>query len=177
MDKWVISLSGERGKGPWDKAQSSPGSTVPATEQREAYPWRILDLAREECRQYRTHGHPHAKVFRLVRRSKAKDASAVPAEVHESGWQWRPVGDGAFAPPFGTIRVCDCGCLVAGGPTRCVRCADDKSYPAPTLTTLERAVVEAAILLVESNAAVAGGSGALTALQAAVAALRAKRGG
>ena len=47
----------------------------------------------------------------------------------------------------------------------------------PTLPTLERAVVEAAILLVESNAAVAGGSGALTALQAAVAALRAKRGG
>lgn len=48
----------------------------------------------------------------------------IPQAVHERGWQWRPVGDGAFAPPFGTIRVCiACGCLVAGGPTRCVRCA------------------------------------------------------
>ena len=48
----------------------------------------------------------------------------VPPEVHERGWQWRPVGDGAFAPPFGTIRVCEgCGCLVAGGPTQCSRCA------------------------------------------------------
>ena len=87
MDKWVISLSGERGKGPWDKAQSSPGSTVPATEQREAYPWRILDLAREECRQYRTHGHPHAKVFRLVRRSKASLATLERAVV-EAAEQW-----------------------------------------------------------------------------------------
>jgi hypothetical protein len=50
----------------------------------------------------------------------------VPQAVHDHGWQWRPVGDGAFAPPFGTIRVCiDCGCLVAGGPTRCVRCAKE----------------------------------------------------
>lgn len=52
---------------------------------------------------------------------RARDA--VPQEVHDHGWQWRPVGDGAFAPPFGTIRAClDCGCLVAGGPTRCSRC-------------------------------------------------------
>jgi hypothetical protein len=52
------------------------------------------------------------------------DSTNVPAEVHESGWQWRPTGDdAAFAPPFGTIRVCRaCGCLVAGGPTACVRC-------------------------------------------------------
>ena len=55
------------------------------------------------------------------------DAENVPAEIRESGWQWRPVdGDAAFAPPFGTVRVClDCGCLVAGGPTRCRRCAAD----------------------------------------------------
>jgi len=47
----------------------------------------------------------------------------VPPHVHERGWQWRPVDDGAFAPPFGTIRVCRaCGCLVAGGPTACGRC-------------------------------------------------------
>lgn len=50
----------------------------------------------------------------------------VPPEVHERGWQWRPVGDGAFAPPFGTVRACvGCGCLVAGGPTACARCAQD----------------------------------------------------
>ncbi len=49
----------------------------------------------------------------------------VPSEVHERGWQWRPVTeDTAFAPPFGTIRVCrGCGCLVAGGPTACRKCA------------------------------------------------------
>jgi hypothetical protein len=34
-------------------------------------------------------------------------------------------GDTAFMPPFGTIRKCRvCGCLVAGGPTACVRCAE-----------------------------------------------------
>lgn len=51
--------------------------------------------------------------------------AAVPAEVHERGWQWRPTSDDtAFAPPFGTIRAClGCGCLVAGGPTNCARCA------------------------------------------------------
>jgi RNA polymerase subunit RPABC4/transcription elongation factor Spt4 len=55
------------------------------------------------------------------------NTESVPAAVRESGWQWRPVdGDTAFAPPFGTVRAClDCGCLVAGGPTRCRRCAAD----------------------------------------------------
>ncbi len=53
-------------------------------------------------------------------------AHVVPADVHEHGWQWRSTGkDTAFAPPFGTIRVCGaCGCLVAGGPTACARCAE-----------------------------------------------------
>ena len=53
-------------------------------------------------------------------------AGVVPADVHERGWQWRPTAEGtAFAPPFGTIRQCRvCGCLVAGGPTACVRCAE-----------------------------------------------------
>lgn len=32
----------------------------------------------------------------------------------------------AFAPPFGTIHQCDgCGALVGGGPSRCVRCANE----------------------------------------------------
>ena len=52
-------------------------------------------------------------------------AGVVPVEVHERGWQWRPIDENtAFAPPFGTIRQCRvCGCLVAGGPTACARCA------------------------------------------------------
>lgn len=39
--------------------------------------------------------------------------------------RWHRVSeDTAFAPPFGTVRACvACGCLVAGGPTRCGRCA------------------------------------------------------
>lgn len=51
----------------------------------------------------------------------------IPADVHERGWQWRPTAaDTAFAPPFGTIRQCRvCGCLVAGGPTACARCAEE----------------------------------------------------
>lgn len=66
---------------------------------------------------------PH--VFRQWAAAKAALHRAdVPPEVHESGWQWRPTDpDTAFAPPFGTIRVCRaCGCLVAGGPTACSRC-------------------------------------------------------
>jgi hypothetical protein len=57
---------------------------------------------------------------------------SVPADVHESGWQWRPTDDdSAYAPPFGTIRVCRvCGCLVAGGPTKCVRCVEAEKLDA-----------------------------------------------
>jgi len=45
----------------------------------------------------------------------------------ERGHWCRSGVDTAFAPPFGTIRVCrGCGCLVAGGPTACVRCAEAK---------------------------------------------------
>lgn len=44
---------------------------------------------------------------------------------------WHAVGDGAFARPFGTIRVCrGCGCLVAGGPTACARCVRDEEREA-----------------------------------------------
>lgn len=61
------------------------------------------------------------------------ERAPVPAEVHERGWQWRPVdGDTAFAPPFATIRVCrSCDCLVAGGPNICGRCAKDAAAPVP----------------------------------------------
>ncbi len=37
-------------------------------------------------------------------------------------------GDTGFMRPFGTIRKCrGCGCLVAGGPTACARCAEAKA--------------------------------------------------
>ncbi len=58
---------------------------------------------------------------------------------------WHQVGDGAFARPFGTIRVCiECGCLVAGGPTRCVRCAESNSKTSlrETLAASEQARAE-----------------------------------
>lgn len=53
--------------------------------------------------------------------------SARDALLIASPGDWRPISaDTAFAPPFGTIRVCrGCGCLVAGGPTSCVRCFDE----------------------------------------------------
>ena len=57
-------------------------------------------------------------------------ATAMEAERDEAlsavAGQWRRVDDDtAFAPPFSTIRVCrHCGCLVAGGPTACNRCAE-----------------------------------------------------
>ena len=49
-------------------------------------------------------------------------------ETLRSGTSWRRVSDDtAFAPPFGTIRKCRvCGCLVAGGPTCCVRCVKEE---------------------------------------------------
>lgn len=66
-----------------------------------------------------------AHAFEEGRREGDGEMAAAPADVHERGWQWRPVGtDTAFAPPFGAIRACRvCGCLVAGGPTACARCA------------------------------------------------------
>jgi len=57
-------------------------------------------------------------------------ATALESERDEAlaatAGQWRRVSeDTAFAPPFSTIRVCrGCGCLVAGGPTACNRCAE-----------------------------------------------------
>lgn len=63
--------------------------------------------------------------------SVSKTAWAAVAEavlsdtVPQSKADWHKTSeDTAFARPFGTIRVClGCGCLVTGGPTRCVRCA------------------------------------------------------
>ena len=63
------------------------------------------------------------------RDNKAKEIGlavlAVLNRVEPGGPTWRVSGgDTAYASPFGTIRVCRaCGCLVAGGPTACGRCA------------------------------------------------------
>jgi hypothetical protein len=82
----------------------------------------------------------------MKKTSKAKrearpQMTAVPAAVHERGWQYRPINnDTGFAPPFGTIRVCiGCNCLVAGGPVRCVRCARDLArIPSQETPRIER---------------------------------------
>lgn len=56
----------------------------------------------------------------------------------DDGWRWHVVGDGAFAPPFGTIRKCrGCGCLVAGGPTACVRCMRAEETATPAAPAIE----------------------------------------
>jgi hypothetical protein len=35
-------------------------------------------------------------------------------------------GVDAFVPGIGTVRECiDCGALIAGGPTRCIRCVKE----------------------------------------------------
>lgn len=62
---------------------------------------------------------------KLAQSPAAQTELQVPTDVHEHGWQWRPIdADTAFAPPFGTIRACvGCGALVAGGPSSCSRCA------------------------------------------------------
>jgi hypothetical protein len=68
-----------------------------------------------------------ARGFRPRRVQGAAPGSSAPAVWHEVA------ADTAFAPPFGTIRKCiDCGALVAGGPTRCGRCARDGGAVAGT---------------------------------------------
>jgi hypothetical protein len=88
---------------------------------------------RDEARgqSYRAHGwkfNRAAREYAQGAEPSEPDEADVPRDVHESGWQWRPVNeDTAFAPPFGTVRACRvCGCLVAGGPAACTRCADEK---------------------------------------------------
>lgn len=99
--------------------------------QLEPVAYRVIALrdAKDRALRLPTHGLIDDALTALVtptaEPAPTAEPHAVPREVHESGWQWRPVGDGAFAPPFGTIRVCrGCGCLVAGGPTACARCAE-----------------------------------------------------
>ena len=64
-----------------------------------------------------------------VRDELAAIAPQAPPEPETDGG--RTCGDDVtaddtrFMEPFGTVRACiDCGVLVSGGPTRCVRCAE-----------------------------------------------------
>jgi hypothetical protein len=58
-------------------------------------------------------------------RSRVDDAERERDAAENHGWR-KVSEDTAFAPPFSTVRACiDCGVLVAGGPTRCTRCAND----------------------------------------------------
>lgn len=71
MSKWVISLSGVKGQGPWEHRTSTGNKTArEAKTLGEAYIWYATDLASGCLSLYRANGHPHAKVFRLVRRGK-----------------------------------------------------------------------------------------------------------
>ena len=50
----------------------------------------------------------------------------------------------AFIPGIGTVRACiNCGVLIAGGPTRCMRCVDEmRDVPCPYKYGLSNPVVE-----------------------------------
>ena len=88
---------------------------------------RMVESARRSLASVADHMTDHAyQELASALESPPRIAVVVPVEVHEHGWQWRPTAtDTAFAPPFGTIRQCRvCGCLVAGGPTACARCAE-----------------------------------------------------
>lgn len=87
-----------------------------------------LALTADELLNKNVASNIYAKLQALIEQARADHApkrTPVPDEVHESGWQWRPVTeDTAFAPPFGTIRACStCGVLIAGGPSICSACA------------------------------------------------------
>ena len=74
-DRFVISLSGERGKGPWFARNTPIGAHIcePASQAkvlREAYRWGAGEALVSSWDSLRENGCPSAKVFRLVRRSK-----------------------------------------------------------------------------------------------------------
>lgn len=120
-----------------DEDGSNTVSTLAAVQalRERADGWfRELEVVRAAGVEFRDR-YEAAKARVAELESQRATSAEVPEDVHASGWQWRPVGDGAFAPPFGTIRACRvCGCLVAGGPTACARCAEtEEPRPAPRL--------------------------------------------
>jgi len=57
-----------------------------------------------------------------------ENMEATHIKFHKGPEQTPPAIPQSFLPGLGTIREClDCKCLVAGGPTRCMRCAKEVS--------------------------------------------------
>lgn len=70
---------------------------------------------------------PMSRVLEMRVLGPFESVSDLPQDETVTAAHWHPVGDSAHAAPFGTIRVCrSCGCLVAGGPTACGRCAKER---------------------------------------------------
>jgi hypothetical protein len=90
MGRWVISLSGERGKGPW--VGKGGGGLNPTANLREADVTHIASLAGSWRDSAVYQGHRGAKVFRLVRRERH---TAEERAVVEAAMAWE-VADVAY---------------------------------------------------------------------------------
>ena len=62
---WVVSLSGEPGKGPWDSATTSPDHAdgTPAVTISDAWRWESAELAGSVASSYRMCDHENARPF------------------------------------------------------------------------------------------------------------------
>jgi hypothetical protein len=83
MIRYVISHTGKKG-GPWEAdADTKFGEPTSDPQKRWAKPF--PRIAHQICARLRRFGHPHAKVFRLVRRSRpsltAEELAVVEAAV------------------------------------------------------------------------------------------------
>lgn len=109
MSKWVISLSGVKGQGPWSRGAFSGTADALGDAVAFACKCQAQDWMRE--RHTADHPHPHAKVFRLVRRKKAKPVSApVPMFLTCPRCNARHIDEGEFATkPHHTHSCQGCG--------------------------------------------------------------------
>ena len=78
MGKWVVSLSGERGKGPW--LSNKQGGVYPTPNMRDAGSAPSESLAGIWRTSAVHQGYPDARVFRLVRRERV---IACPVHAHQ----------------------------------------------------------------------------------------------
>lgn len=115
-DRWVISHSGKKG-GPWEADVGTElGEHTRDPQKRWAKP--LPRVAHQICARLRTQGHPHAKVFRLVRRSKPS-LTTLERAVVEAAMAWHePFAEGAHVglvdiSPFETAMDEACAALRA----------------------------------------------------------------